>query len=293
MAIVEELEDIAELFQGTMGIAGKNLTSGEVYDLNGDQLFPTASVFKIPVLVEMYRQVERGEIDLDEEIILRDIDKVPGSGILREMSEGLTISIKDLASLMMIVSDNTATDLILHKVGKDEVNGTLEELGFEQTRIVVGCREILFDLVGLSGIPEEEKTLENYMFQAEQGEIEGSWSLGVEDNNVTTPREMAHLLELIVKGEAASRESCDSILEIMGRCQTGRYRIPKYLPSKEIQLVHKTGSLPGIRNDSGVITIKSSGERYILSCFTKDAVDVYEAEEAIAEASLRVYEYFA
>jgi beta-lactamase class A len=79
----------------------------------------------------------------------------------------------------------------------------------------------------------------------------------------------------------------------MGRCQTGGYRLPKYLPSGAVKIAHKTGSLPGIRNDCGVLTLKQSGESYVISCFTKDAGDVYGAEEAIARASKNVYDYFS
>jgi beta-lactamase class A len=103
---------------------------------------------------------------------------------------------------------------------------------------------------------------------------------------------MLRLFEYIVNGIAASPESCQAILDIMAKCQTGGYRIPKYLPLKNLLLQRKTGSLSGIRNDVGVITIKETGERYILSCFTMDAENNYEAEEAIAKVSQAVYEYF-
>jgi len=103
---------------------------------------------------------------------------------------------------------------------------------------------------------------------------------------------MLRLLEMIHEGEAASRESCDAILATMRRCQTGGYRIAKYLPRSEIDFAHKTGSLPGIRNDAGIVTLRGTGESYIISCFTMDATDVFEAEEVIAEASKNVYGHF-
>ena len=102
---------------------------------------------------------------------------------------------------------------------------------------------------------------------------------------------MLRLFEMIVKGESASRESCDAILKTMGRCQTGQYRIAKYLPRDKTDFAHKTGSLPGIRNDVGVVTVRETGEKYIMSCFTMSAVDVYAAEEAIASVSKEVFDY--
>ncbi|MFP3951652.1 MAG: serine hydrolase [Candidatus Bathyarchaeia archaeon] len=291
MTLIEELEKASQGFDGILGVSIKNLDTGEEAGLNSGTLFPAASVFKVPVLIELFRQVDAGELDLEESVILRSGDRVPGSGVLKEMSEGLKITVKDLARLMMTVSDNTATDLIIKLVGKDRVNETISDLGLEETVVMTGCREILFDLVGLDDLPDEEKTIERFMEAAGVGEMDGTWSLGVEENNVTTPEEMMMLLKMIVRGEAASREGCDMILDIMSRCQTGRYRLAKYLPSQEISLIHKTGSLPGIRNDVGVVTVKDYGERYIISCFTKEASDVYEAEEVIALTSEHVYNY--
>jgi beta-lactamase class A len=281
MTLNDEIARAAEGFKGVLGVSVKHMGTGETASLNGGELFPTASTFKVPVIVEFFRQVEAGRASLDERVVLRDSDKVPGSGILKELMEGLEVAYSDLLSLMMIVSDNTATDLVVEKVGRDNVNKTLRGLGLEKTMVVADCRDILFDLIGLNDLLTEKS----------RGTTSGgSWSLGTEHNDVTTPDEMTRLLEMIVRGEAATRESCDAVLDIMAKCQTGTYRIPKYLP-KEVQLLHKTGSLPGIRNDVGVVTLGESGERYVISCFTKDAEDVYSAEEAIAQASLNAYNH--
>jgi len=292
MTLIEALKAPAEGFKGVLGVSVKHLGTGESADLNGDRLFPTASVFKVPVLVEFYRQTDRGALSPEQHVVLTERDKVPGSGVLKELSEGLSVSLRDLVSLMMMVSDNTATDIIAGRVGFDNVNKTLDELGLHRTRVVRYCREILFDLVGVNDLPLEEMTLSLFDELNESREYGGSWSLGVDENDVTTPNEMARLLELIVNGEAAGRESCDEILAVMGKCQTGQYRIPKYLPSKEVVLQRKTGSLPGIRNDVAVVALKSTGERYVIGCFTMDAEDVYETEEAIAAVSREVYDYF-
>lgn len=292
MVLVERIREAAETFDGVLGVSVRHLGTGEEASVNGDELFPTASVFKVPVLVEVYRQVDSGRVDLDEKVLLLQKDMVPGSGILKELSEGLVLSVRDLINLMMILSDNTATDIITEKVGLENVKVMLGGLGFEKTKIVADCRDILFDLVGLNDIPDEEKTMELYREAASASVGRGAWSLGVEENDVTTPDEMTQLLGMIAEGEAASRVNCDAILEIMSRCQTGGYRLPKYLPSGAVKIAHKTGSLPGIRNDCGLVTLKESGESYVISGFTKDADDVYGAEEAIARASKNIYDYF-
>ena len=292
MSLSDAIKEPAKGFRGTLGVSVKHLGTGESEDLNGDMIFPTASVFKIPVIVEFYRQIDAGKISLEQQIVLSERDKVPGSGILKELTEGLPVSYRDLLSLMMIVSDNTATDLVVEKVGFDNINNAMRMLGLKDTKVAKYCRQILFDLVGVNHLEIEEMTLDVFKEATENNDYLGSWSLGIEDNDVSTPNEMRSLLELISKNEAASSESCLAILGIMAKCQTGSYRIPKYLPQKEVLLQRKTGSLPGIRNDVGVVTIKATGERYALTCFTMGAEDNFEAEEAIAKVSQAVYDYF-
>ena len=293
MTLYNEIVKETKGFEKVLGVAVKHLGTGEEVGFNGDEVFPTASVFKVPVIVELYRQVEAGKLSLDDKLVLKDSEKVPGSGILKELTEGLETTIKDLSRLMMILSDNTATDMIVERVGKENVNATMRRLGLRNTAVVADCRDLLFDLVGENSIPDNEKTLDIYLNLAKAGVTKGTWSLGTERNNVTTPVEMNKLLGFLVDGVAARRVSCDAILATMGKCQTGEYRIPKYLPTEKVRMQRKTGSLPGIRNDVGVITILATGERYCISCFTKGAEDIYAAEETIAKVSRNVYQYFA
>jgi beta-lactamase class A len=293
MSLKEVITEEAKGFNGVIGVSVKNLDTGEYAEVNGDMLFPTASVFKVPVIVEFFRQIDNNRIKIEDQTLLREKDKVPGSGILKELSEGMPVSYKDLLSLMMIVSDNTATDIIVKKVGFENINNTMREFGLNNTKVTKYCRQILFDLVGLNNLELDEMTINVFNEATENRYYSGSWSLKTKDNNVSTPKEMTRLLELITEGKAASEESCQKILEIMAKCQTGPYRIPKYLPSKEVILQRKTGSLPGIRNDVGIITIKERGKIYIISCFTREAENNYEAEEVIARISQKVYNYFS
>jgi len=123
-------------------------------------------------------------------------------------------------------------------------NGEQISTGTAVFAMADAAMEILFDLVGLSGLPSGEMTLSRFE-EAQEAEQGGpTWSLGIEDNDVTTPDEMTRLLELIARGEAAGRESCDQILGIMAKCQTGPARMPKYLPARSVRLERKTGSLP-------------------------------------------------
>jgi beta-lactamase class A len=292
MSLLDAIKAPVKGFDGVIGVSVKNLVTCEHAELNGDRLFPSASTFKVPVIVEFFRQVERGMVSLDEKHVLRESDKVPGSGILKELSEGMQVSYRDLLNLMMIVSDNTATDIVVEKVGFENINAMLDSFELYKTRVVKYCRDILFDLLDLNHLSREERTIKVFRDASKGADYRGSWSLNVDDNDVTTPTEMNKLFEFIQFGKAASRESCDMMLEIMNRCQTGQYRIPKYIPSSKVNLIRKTGSLPGIRNDVGIVELHDTGAIYILSCFTMNASDNYLAEEAIAQLSFGVYEYF-
>lgn len=222
MSLKDIVSEVAEGFDGVLGVSIRHLGTGEAARIKGRTMFPMASVFKVPVIVEYFRQVDEGKLDPDEAHFLTDADKVPGSGILKELTQGMPVTYRDLLHLMMIVSDNTATDLVAAKVGFENVNAAMRDLGLNKTSVTRYCREILFDLVGINDIDIKQMTLEVFKEAAEPGEYTGSWSLSVEDNDVSTPDEMTKLLGLIVDGKTASRESCDQILTIMGKCQTGR-----------------------------------------------------------------------
>ncbi len=307
MALEEQIKDIAEGLKGTLGVAVKNLKSGEEAMVNGDDLFQLASVFKVPVIVTLYRQVDSGKFDLDERVEMTEYEKVPGSGVLRELTPGLELTIKDYRTLMMMISDNTATDMLVDLVGKDNVNNTMLELGLQRTKIST-CREILFELVGLGDVDPKDRTMQLWsetMRKIQEGIISRPGRVKMGESNVSTPREMMTLLEKIYDGEAASRTSCEEIIALMKRCQTGENRIWRHLPRDKVEVAHKTGTVMGVVNDGGIIFPKD-GDPYILCAFTKNLVgedvestaskEVAEAtsrgEEAISKVSKIAYEYF-
>src|SRR5437016_442207 len=133
---------------GHVGVAARHLVTGQEFRHNADDIYFTASTLKVPVLVELFRQVSVGKTDLESRITLRDPFRVPGSGVLRELDNGLQLTVKDAATLMIIVSDNTATDMMYHLVGRDNLNGTMQRLGLTKTRTPMSVRELLFNMVG-------------------------------------------------------------------------------------------------------------------------------------------------
>jgi len=292
------LEEIEKDFEGTLGITAKNLGTGEEAIVNGDIIFPLASVFKIPVIVTLYRQVDAGNISLDDKIEMTDYARVPGSGVLKELSPGHEMTIRDYRTLMMLISDNTATDMVVDLLGKENINNTMIELGLKDTRITT-CREILFSFLGLVDVEPNEWTIElwNETIKKMRDECyKPPEKPRRKTDNVTTPNEMMKLLEKIYKGEAASKGSCDEIIELMKKCQTGKNRISKYLPRDEVKIAHKTGTIKGVANDVGIVFPKEK-EPYIICVFTKDIegepeIYVPIGEKAIATASKIIYDCF-
>ena len=119
---------------GTVSLFAKNLDSGRTYGLRADERIRTASTIKLAILAEAFTAVERGDAKWSEEIVLRDADKVPGAGVLQEFSDGIRLRLRDLVTMMIVVSDNTAANLVLDRFGSDAVNAGADRLGLKQTR---------------------------------------------------------------------------------------------------------------------------------------------------------------
>jgi beta-lactamase class A len=276
----------ASAVKGIVGVYAKDLASGAEIAHNADTVFPTASVMKIPILYELYRQVEAGTVDLGTRVTLGAEQMVPGSGILQDLDLGLSPTVKDLATLMITVSDNAATDLVLAQIDLASLAATLRGLGLTRTEIPLTVRALLYDTVGLDAA-NPEHTYELYLERSRAGVID--WNCRAyadEGNNVSTPREMATLLELIERRQGLSTASCDAMIDIMKR-QKYTDRIPRQLP-EGTDVAHKTGSLRGIRNDAGIVYAPDGP--YVISLFAKRLADPVAGVNALAEISQLVWE---
>jgi beta-lactamase class A len=207
----------------------------------------TMSVIKIPLMVEAFRQIEAGKFSLRDRYTLKEVDKRPGTGVIRSMDEGAVLTIKDLLTLMTIVSDNTATDVIFAKVGGIEpVNQLMRSYGLNTIR-ATGNANAWF------------KALEAAPSSAEFHN-EGKTPFGL-----SSPRDMGRLLEKIALGEAVSKTASQQMIQIMNG-QIYRTRIPKYVVG--FQTPHKTGDMvPFIANDVGLMI--NSKHRIVVSIFTE------------------------
>ncbi len=216
-------------FPGVVSVYAKNLATGVSYGIRADEPVRTASTIKLPILVTLFAEVEAGRADWDETLVLRDAAKVSGAGVLSEFSDGHALPLRDVARLMIVVSDNTATNLILDRIGADRVNEVLDSLGLKRTR---SLRKILAP-GGPSGHSKAGREKKNERF-------------GI---GVSTAREMAELLEKIERGEVVSKAASAEMIAILKRQQfkdaIGRHT--KYA------VASKSGALDRLRSDVGLI----------------------------------------
>lgn len=221
--------------EGTVCLFARNLATGASYGLREDQRVRTASTIKLPIMAAAFAQVRAGEVKWDDLITLRDEDKVSGSGVLHEFSGGVKLPLRDLVHLMIVVSDNTATNLVLDRISADAVNGLMDKLGLPQTRSLRKVRGDGHQLKAPSGWSKAGLLEENRRF-----------GLGV-----STSREMVDLLAKLDRGEVVSADDSREMLAILNRQQfkdgIGR-KLAKY------KVASKSGTLDALRSDVGIVT---------------------------------------
>ena len=254
--LARAIEEIAGEIGGTVAVSVRDVRGGIALDLRADGRLPSASVIKVAILVELMARVDEGEFSLEERALLRDEDKVPGSGVLSMLHEGLEVTLEDLAHLMITVSDNTASNVLIDRLGTEAVNERLRGLGLRKTEL--GRKFYDFEA--------RDRGLDNWI----------------------TAREMADLLVLIERRQAVSPAGCEKILAIM-RKQQFTDRIPKLLPP-DTPVANKTGSITGVCHDVGIIY--SPAGPLVLVVLTRGIGQQATAEGGIRHIARVVYEYW-
>lgn len=246
MSLESDIRNITANSGAEMAVSALHLESGQRFDVDAERVYPLCSVLKIPVLVEAFRQIEEGIFTLDDRWQLTTAEKNLPSGILVFFDDGLSPTVRDLLTLMIIISDNTATDMVMHRLGEGSVTRTMHDLGLTDIHVPLTIRELFDDL-----LPSSDPTQDMLALAVGPRNREGiSYSLGP-DNDTGTPSALTDLLARIWRGETVSRAACDAMLAILIKQQLND-RLPRYLPPGT-PCAHKTGTLPGIRNDSGII----------------------------------------
>jgi beta-lactamase class A len=268
------LEKITSGFSGTIGLAAKRLDDGLEIGYNQTEVFQAASVVKLPILLDALNLVERDELNLKQRYVMRAEDRAMGSGVLKACDGGLEPTLRDLLTLMIAVSDNTATNMMLDILGgPDAINTRFKAMGLETTCVV-----------GKLSVPLEFQT--EAQRQGQRANI--------------TPLETLGLLERFWNGEILQPKSRELALEIMAQQQYTEI-IARYLP-EGTRTATKSGFQIGVRNDVGFVWFpehsKRVGQVYAIALASKDVQDLrYHVDNegvlAVAEVSRLVYEYFS
>ena len=259
------LDSLSHHFHGVLGYSIDNLDTGERLTLRGDETFPTASLIKVAILVTMYDLVEKGMVSLDDPLTLLKIDQVPGSGVLQYMHPGMTLTVRDAAVLMSILSDNTASNLLLDKIVIRRVWQKMEALGLPHTKV---HSKVFLRIASVA--------------------VDSSVKYGL---GVTTPNEMARLFEMMANGKAVSPKADSAMLDVLANNQDMELM---QRTISGLAVPHKTGATDSVRTECALFRLQS---RVVACALTKVNTDTRwvvdnEAQLAlgkIGEAILRTW----
>jgi len=250
------IQQVDQQLDGVMGVAIEDLTTGDHYFLHEDEVFAQASSIKITVLANLDLQAQQGKLKLTDLYTVQSSDLVPDSDIMNGLTAGVTrVTLRDLATMMVAVSDNAATNVLIDRVGMQNVNTMLDSLGLTHTRL----RRKMMDLEG-----------------AKQGR-----------ENISTPREMMTLLDAIYHGKVLNKESEADFFKVLSTNKDSW--IPRDLPA-DLKIADKPGALEAVRNDSGIVFVE--GRPYVICVMTAFLRNERDGEEAISKVSLEAWRLF-
>lgn len=252
-----EIEKIARDFDGVMGVAIKDLAGGEEILINADQTFPTGSSIKIPILIELHKQAAAGRYELSETRKILRQNKVGGSGVINLFSEESSqLSLHDLSVLMIVLSDNTATNMLIDQVGMTNVNRTLDEAGLKNIRLQRKMIDVAASARG--------------------------------QENLATPREAMRLMEMLARGRIVSQGVSEEVIKTL------RFRksspIPRLIPPN-IPIANKPGGIEGASCDWALVEVPN--RPFAIVVMTTYNGETANADEAIARIAKLAYDYFS
>jgi beta-lactamase class A len=262
------LENIAAGFGGKVTLAGEFLKTGERFGIARERPVQTASVVKVPVMVEAFYLMKEGKLRWSQRVAETAFDRVPGSGILQDLNPKIGLTLGDAVTLMIDLSDNTAANIVIHAVGIEAMNARMKKLGLKHT--------ILF----------------GYVFHAKHPETVETKKFGLGE---TTADDMVRLLTMIRQHRIVSPEACDRMLKILGQ-QRDNDAFPRYAAAfPSVTWAHKTGALDAVRNDVGIA--ETPAGPIVLAGFAYDSPDQqWTADNAallvLARLAAAVLEHF-
>jgi beta-lactamase class A len=296
----KKVEQAVNRARGDVGVAVKHLESGTEILINADKKFPMASTYKLPILVEIYYQAAEGRFSLDDRVEVMPSDIHIGSGAMVALFDppGVQLNIRNLINMAMRVSDNSAADILLNRVGPVNVTQRMKMLGLDSIRVDRSTLEMILDQSGLDyaqfgALPAREvrKLLDSIDASAA---AKADDQFNKTDKDTATPADMNRLLEMLVKGEIVDRAASDEIIAILKECQTGTARIPGLLPKEvAIEVAHKSGTISGSINDTGIVLLPYEAGHLAITVFMKNTkATTAVRERVIADITNEAYEFF-
>jgi len=251
-----KIQNTLEGYTGRWGIVISNQSNGKKLEMSPESVFPAASMIKVPIMYEIMHQAAAGRIDLNEPLVVTAQARVGGAGILQELRPDIMMTIQELVTLMIILSDNTATNMLIDRIGMDAVNHRMTELGLKSTVL----RRRMMD------------------FEAAK--------LGHE--NHTTASDLSLLFSCITGSVGIPQKYSTLMLDILRRQQV-RDKLPFYLPEETV-LAHKTGTLDGVEHDGGILFL--ADQSYIICILTADLEVNYQGLQLVARLGKIIYDHF-
>jgi beta-lactamase class A len=251
----QKIENVLAGYTGRWGIVIHNHSNGQKLEINPHMVFPSASMIKIPIMYEIMRQAAAGQINLAKTLIVSNEFRTGGAGILKELRPEIGMTIRELVTLMIILSDNIATNMLIQLLSMDAINKTMKDLGLQSTVL----RRLMMDFEAAAAGKE----------------------------NDTSPADLALIFTAIYDHIGVPPDYGALMLDILKRQQV-KDKLPFYLPEETI-IAHKTGTLPGVEHDGGILFLP--GGPYIICILTADLTANVQGLQLVADLGKAIYEH--
>jgi len=298
--LTDEIARFEKATGGSVGIGSIHLKSGKSFYYNENIRYPMASTYKVPIAVQLLSQMEKGEIKLSDMVKVEKSDLHPGSGTISRLLDdpGVMLSLHNLLELMLLISDNSATDLCLKAAGGSAaVTQKMREIGISNIDVSRPTFVAIANFLGVTSMKEgdtyiDENVVKEIAQLTEEQRNQAAEAFSKDLQDTATPLAMAQLLQKIWNRKVLSDANSELLLDIMRRCQTGDARIKGILPS-QTPVYHKTGTIGGTTNDVGIIELPGDTGNVVVVIFIKEAkIDNAESEKIIAQIARSLYDYF-
>jgi beta-lactamase class A len=254
LMLESKIRDYIKTQKGNIAVFVKDLSTNEEIKINENLVFPSASTIKISIMSELFSKINDGVFDFNDTVEINENMRTGGDGILKDLEPGHKFTLKELTTLMIILSDNMATNILIDLLGMDNINSTIQKLGLPNTRL-------------------QRKMMDS------QAAREGR-------ENYITASDLANILELIYSGENVNKKYSGIMLDILKRQQV-RGRLDLYLPEDTV-IAHKTGDLDNLEHDGGIVYLPE--KEYIVCVLTNDTETNKDGREIIGKISKMVYD---